>query len=158
MNGATEPSIVEKSIAELEIDDGELRTMRERLVAEKTALQSELAELNSKCATRIDNYKYQTIQNRRAQVVKQVNDKEAELAELNARRTELNTVMQVRKRQAHRFVPSDVRQIVAIRDKWHAFSMDASNHQKAREIAWKVSQELREFLKPHFRNEVPADS
>lgn len=143
-------SIVEKAICELEIDDGELLSMKQRLSAEKQALQGSLAELNAKCATRLPNKEYQRIQSARGQIVKQLADKETEIGALNRQRAELNTVMQVRKRQAGKFVPSDVKALVEIRDRWHSFSMDSDNHQKAREVAWKISQELREFLKPHF--------
>lgn len=145
-----ELSIIEKSICELEIDDGELLTMKQRLSAEKQALQGQLGELNAKCATRMPQREYQRIQSARGQIVKQLAEKETEIGALNRQRAELQTVMQVRKRQAGKFVPSDVRLLVKIRDKWHAYSMDSNHHQKAREVAWKISQELREFLKPHF--------
>lgn len=147
-------SIVGKAICELEIDDCELLMMKQNLSAEKQALQGQVGELNAKCATRIPNNEYQRIQSQRGQVVKQIADKETEIGEINRRRAELNTVLQVRKRQAGKFVPSDVKQLVKIRDRWHAFSMDSDNHQKAREVAWKISQEIREFLKPHF-HQIP---
>lgn len=143
-------SIVAKSISELEIDDGELLIMKQRLTAEKQALQGQIGELNAKCATRIPNNEYQRIQSQRGQIVKQIADKETEIGELNRQRTELQTVLQVRKRQAGQFAPSDTKVLVAMRDRWHAFSMDSDNHQKAREVAWKVSQELRELLKTRF--------
>lgn len=149
-------SIVEKAICELEIDDGELLTMKQKLSAEKQALQGQLGELNAKCATRLPNKEYQRIQSARGQIVNQLAEKEIEICELNRQRAELQTVMQVRKRQAGKFVPSDVKLLTEIRDKWHAFSMDSDNHQKAREVAWKISQELREFLKPHFAPNADA--
>jgi len=149
-------SIVNKSIEELEVDDGELRIIRQRLSAEKQALQGQLGELNARCATRLPNKEYQKIQNARGQIVKQLAEKESELGALNSQRHEILTVLEVRKRQAGKFVPSDVKLLVEIRDRWHAFSMDSDNHQKAREVAWKVSQELLEFLKPHFHPNADA--
>jgi chromosome segregation ATPase len=147
---STEVRTVDKSIEELEVDMGELSALKDKLSIEKQALQGQLAELNAKCAVRLPQQEFQRIQSARGQVVKQLAAKEGEIGEVNQRRAEIQTVLQVRKRQAHLFVPSDVRKLVEIRDKWHAFSMDSKNHQKAREVAWKVSQELREFLKPHF--------
>lgn len=149
-------SIVNKSIEQLEVDDGELRLIRQRLSAEKQALQGALGELNARCATRLPNKEYQKIQSARGQIVKQLAEKESELGEINSQRAELLTVLEVRKRQAGKFVPSDVKKLVEIRDRWHAFSMDSDNHQKAREAAWKISQELREFLKPHFAGNADA--
>ncbi len=143
-------SIVNKSIAELEIDDGELRVMKQRLSAEKHALQGELAQINSQCVSRLPQKEYQRLQSRRGQIVKQLQEKEVEIGDLNSSRHEILTVLEVRKRQAQLFVPSDVRKLVEIRDRWHGFSMDKNNPKSARETAWKISQELREFLKPHF--------
>lgn len=146
-------SMADKSICELEVDDGELRAMKQRLSAEKHALQGQLAELNSKCATRLPTRDFQRIQSQRGDVVKQLADKEIEIGALNTQRHEVLTVLEVRKRQAGHFAPTDVKKIVEIRDRWHDFSMDSENHQKAREVAWKFSQELREFLKPHFQKD-----
>lgn len=143
-------SILKKSICELEVDDGEMLAIRRKLSAEKQALQGMLGELNAKCATRLPQKEYQKIQSQRGQIVKQLAEKENEIGELNAKRAELQTVLEVRKRQAGRFQPSDVKRLVEIRDRWHAFSMDKLNPRSARETAWKMSQELREFLKPYF--------
>lgn len=151
IHSVPELSIVEKSICELEIDDGEMLAMKQKFSAEKQALQGQLGELNAKCAIRLPQKEYQRIQTARSQIVKQLAEKETEIAALNRKRTELQTVMQVRKRQAGKFVPSDVKLLVEIRDRWHGFSMDSTNHQKAREVAYKISQELREFLKPRFQ-------
>lgn len=41
-------------------------------------------------------------------------------------------------------------QLVTIRDRWHDFSMEATNPKPAREAAWKFSQELRTVLKIYF--------
>jgi hypothetical protein len=143
-------SLTEKSIPELEIDDAELRIMKQRLSAEKQALQGQLGELNSKCATRIPTKDFQKIQSARGQLVKQLAAKESEIGALNAERHEVLTVLEFRKHAANKFPPSDVKKLVEMRDRWHSFSMDSKNHQRAREIAWKTSQELRDFLKPYF--------
>lgn len=142
--------LVTKSISDLDIDDGELRVLKQRLSAEKHALQGELAQINSLCVPRLPQKEYQRLQSQRGKVVKQLQEKEIEISEVNSKRHELLTVLEIRKRQAQLFVPSDVRKLVDIRDKWHGFSMDNSNPKSARETAWKISQELREFLKPHF--------
>jgi uncharacterized protein YdaU (DUF1376 family) len=143
-------SIVKKTINELEIDAAEYCMMRKRLTAEKAALQSQLAEIKAACTTRLPQQKYHSLQKQRAQLVRQLMEKEQEIATLNETRVELNAVTQVRKRQAGMFSVGETRELVEIRDKWHGFSMDAANHQKAREVAWKISQELREVLKRHF--------
>ncbi len=151
MNDVKELSVVEKSLVELEIDDAELRDQKHKVSQEKQALQGTLAELNAKCAVRLPGNEFLRIQRHRGQLVRQLADKEGELGAINRQRSELQTVMQVRRRQAGEFLPKDVRLLVAIRDRWHGFSMDSKNHQKARETAWKFSQELRDFLKPHFQ-------
>ena len=146
-------AIIEKSIEELELDNGELLILKQRLLAEKQALQGQLSELNAKCSMRLPSSEYHKIQSARGQVVKQLTGKESEIGALNAQRAELQAVMDVRKRQAKKFAPSDVRQLVEIRDRWHAFSMNPDNNKNARDVAWKISQELRAFLKPHFNSE-----
>ena len=141
-------SIVEKSIPELEIDDGEYRAMKQKLSAEKHALQGQIAEINARCVTHLPQKEYQKLQNQRSQMVKQLQEKEVEIGELNARRTEVNTVLNVRKSQSmNRW---DIRQLVEIRDRWHGFSMDKNNHKQARETAWKISQEIGDVLKRYF--------
>lgn len=143
-------NITEKTIEELEIDDGELLILKNRLSIEKQALQGQLAELNGKCSKRLPNAEFHRIKSAKGQIAKQLSEKEMEIGEVNAKRAELWTVLSVRKRQAGKFKPEDVRRLAGIRDHWHSYSMDPANHQKSREIAWKISQELREFLKPYF--------
>lgn len=150
VSGADDKPLVEKSIAELELDDGELRVEKQRLSAMKQSLQGEAARLNAKCATRIATAEYHKIQRERSEVVRQITGIEADISGVNARRTEVLAVLEVRKRQSGMFAPTDVRRLVEMRDRWHAASMDTETHQKAREMAWKNSQELRDFLKPYF--------
>jgi hypothetical protein len=137
-----------KSVPELEIDDGEYRIARHRLSAEKQALQGQLSEINAKCSMRLKFSEYHKLQKARSELVKQLAEKEIEIGELNSRRAELSTVIEVRKHQE--MGRHDIRQLVHIRDTWHAFSMDKANHQKAREAAWKFSQELGDVLKRFF--------
>lgn len=153
---AQEKPLIEKSIEELEVDDGELRVQKQRLGAEKQALQAEAAALNAKCSTRLANADYHRVQRQRSDVVKQITAIEADISGVNARRYEVLTVLEVRKRQAGQFAPTDVKRLTEMRDQWHAASMDPSNHQKVRETYWKCSQELREFLKPYFASGAEA--
>lgn len=141
-------SLVEKSLPELTIDDGEFLIMRERLIQEKNALQGQLAEINAQCSHHLPQREYHKLQSWRGQIVRQLLDKDSEISELNARRAELNTVINVRKQES--FSPHQVRQLVEMRDRWHGFSMDAKRHQKERETWWHCSQELRELLKHYF--------
>lgn len=148
--------LTELSLQELMIEDGELQILKQRLGMEKQGLQSQLVDLNSRCATRLPQKEYQRLQSQRGQIVKQLNEKEQEIGEVNARRAELNTIISVRKKEGMR--PSDIKQLVCLRDKWHGFSMDGGNHQKAREAAWKFSQELREILKHYFDSTALTES
>lgn len=138
-------------LCELELADGEFRMMRQRLTAEKTALQSQLVEINARGKVHLPQHEYQKLQRARADVIKLLMEKESEIGAINDRRVELNTIKEVRKRQAGELAPERVRKLVEMRDRWHGFSMDPINHQKAREVAWKFSQELRDFLKPVFQ-------
>lgn len=138
-----------ETLQELELDRGELSVLRARICAEKTALQSELAELNSKCARRLEQSVFASIQRRRSEIVASVNEKENEIQSVNAQIQVAQQAVNV-KRKSVELERFEVRQLVEIRDRWHGFSMDPSNHQKARECAWKFSQELRDVLKRHF--------
>lgn len=145
--------LTEQSIEELDISVGEVRTLRQRVSAEKQALQGMIGQINARCAVRLPQKEYQQLQRERATVVGQIAEKESELGALNAQMSEIQTVLEVRKRQAKQIQPREVSALVELRDRWHDYSMDAKNHQKAREVAWKVSQELRALLKPIFANE-----
>lgn len=140
-----------KTLQELELDRGELVVTRTRLCAEKTALQSQVAELNSKCATRLNQSLFASIQRRRSELVSRVNEKEQEIQEINAQ-IQITQSAADAKRHTVEVKRFEVRQLVHLRDQWHEFSMDPKNHQKAREAAWKFSQELREILKRHFES------
>lgn len=146
-------TLTQKSIEELEIDDGELRALRQRLVMEKTALQSQLNEINTQCRVRLPTAKFQQLQSRRGQIARQLMDKEREISDVNARRHELLTVKEVRKEQSSHLKVADIKKLIAIRDEWHDFSMDNKNDPVKRRMAWHFSQQLKEFLKPYFAPE-----
>lgn len=120
-------SLVAKSLPELTIDDAEFRIMRQRMTAEKKALEAQLAEINARCSTHLPQKEYHKQQSQRGQ---------------------LSTVISVRTQRA--FTVPQIRQLVEMRDRWHDFSMDAKRHQKERETWWHCSQELRDILKRHF--------
>jgi len=141
-------ALAEKSVAELEIDDGEFRVLKQRLIAEKQALQADLSAIKERCLVRLPLAEYQKLQRQRSRLVQQLMAKERELSELNAKRAELETVKQFRKESS--ITVSKMRELVGIRDHWHGFSMDEKNAPMARRLAWKFSQQLREFLKPYF--------
>lgn len=136
------------SIAELELESGELAQERQRIVAEKMALQSQIADLNLRCATTLPQHEFVKVQRERTRLVKEVNARESLLSELKAGRTVLGSVINAKRKES--FGPSEIHTLVEIRDRWHGFSMDSVNHQKAREVAWKVSQEIAKLLKSHF--------
>lgn len=147
-------AIISKTVAELEIDDGELRMAKQKLSQEKHSLQGMIAEINSKCTTRLSQNDYHKIQKLRASIVNQLQQKEGEIADINSRRHELLTVLEVRKQQSNKFQPDDIRLLVSIRDKWHDFSMESKNPKAARDVAWKISQEIRAFLLPYFQTSI----
>ena len=138
---------------ELMIDEGEAWALRQKLVADKMALQTQLGELNAKCSVILPKPEYHKIQSQRAVIVKQLGEKERELAELKIRRVALNVKKDIER--VNKGMPvSRVRDLVELRDRWHGFSMEPKNHQKAREAAWKFSQELGQILKLHFDRSV----
>lgn len=150
-------SITQKSVIELELDDGELLTLRERLVTEKAALQSQLTGFKAQLAGRLPNVKYQGLMRQRAAVVQQLMEKEREIGELNEQRKVLGSVKEFRKSQESTLKVADIRSLVALRDGWHEFSMDDAHAPVERRLAFKFSQELRAFLKPYFaKTEVSA--
>lgn len=142
--------LTKKTVAELEIDRGELLIARQRIVAELGALESQLAEFAARCATKLPAPQYHKIQQQRAEVVRLKNEKVAELGSLKSAVQEIQTVIEVRKAQAGGLTSGEVKQLVAIRDEMHEFSMDASNAKSARDAAWKFCQQLRTVLKIHF--------
>lgn len=135
-------------IKERILDEAELLASKDRLVAEKFGLQTQLAEINAECAVRLPNAKFYRLQQRRQALVREMSEKEKELAGIRANLRVAQASTEITKR--HAFGGSHVRQLVQLRDKWHEFSMDSENGQKSREAAWKFSQELRSILKSYF--------
>lgn len=141
--------MLDKSQAELEIDRGELTIAVKRACMEKTALQGQLSEINAALKVTLPMAEYQKLNSKRGNVIRQISDKEAEVFELKAKAVEIHAAIEITKQQ--RMSHWNVRQIVIIRDKWHAFSMDSAQHYKAREAAWAFSQELKGALAEHFK-------
>lgn len=149
-------SLVEKSLAELEIDDGEGRVVRDHLCQEKVALQSQLADIKGQLATRLPKDKYAALMRSRAMVVRQLMEKEREISGMNASLKAIFTVKDFKKSQSAKsklLSISDIRSPVSIRDEWHEFSFNEANTVSARRAAHKFSQQLRAFLKPHFESD-----
>lgn len=130
------------------ITEGENAVAMQKLTSEKMAMQAQLTELNAKCATRLPNSEFQKIQNRRKDIVRMLFEKEREIADLKISRAVNSTAIKVQSKKS--LGPSYIRQLVEMRDRWHDFSMDGNHHHKARETAWKMSQELRAILKLFF--------
>lgn len=147
-----EQPLTAKTIEELEIEDGELLLLKEKLTTEKRCLQAEIVGINNKCTRTLPREEFNRLTRLKGDIVRQLITKDNEIAEVNTRRIALNTFKQVRKQQAGWFPSPAIRQLVEMRDRLHAISMDKKRHQKAREIAWEISQELKELLKPHFEN------
>lgn len=143
-------------LADLELTRSELQQVRQSYVAEKLALVEKLGAINARCKTRLPNDEFHRLQSKRGQLVKEMARVEKKLAEMNAGAVSIQATIDIRKRTA--LAVSDVRHLVAIRDRWHDYSMDKANHQKAREVAWKVSQELKAFLKHYFDPSANNDS
>jgi hypothetical protein len=136
------------SIPDLEIDNGQLHILKQKLVQEKQAIQAQLAEINARCSVILPTKQFHKIRSQRGQIVKMLTDKEAEISAVKARLTQVSTVLHVKKHEE--FGANEISKLVELRDKTHAFSMDPENHQKARETAWKFSQDLRTILRTYF--------
>jgi hypothetical protein len=117
-------NLVDLSIEELEVVNGELLSHKQRLSAEKQALQGQLGVLKAKCTIRLSPLEYHKVQTERGQVVNQLSEKEVEIGNLNIQLREVMTVLEVRKRQSGKIPPKEVKELVGIRDRWHDFSMD----------------------------------
>jgi capsule polysaccharide export protein KpsE/RkpR len=137
-----------KSLAELEIDDAELQVTRHRFASELQSLIGQLVEINAKLKITLPVNEFRKLNSQRGQVVKQITEKNQEVAIVKAEAAAVRAAMEVQKRKALNL--HDVRELVEIRDRWHEFSMDKGNHQKAREAAFKFSQELKIILKRYF--------
>lgn len=138
-----------KSIEELQIEQAELSAERQRLAGIKVGYQAQLAELNAKCSTWLQPGLFRKLQFQRQDLIGCVQAIEQSLGLVKQRIRELHVTVEVRKRKDITGVTA-VRRLVAMRDRWHAFSMDSEKHQKAREVAWDVSQEIAGLLKEHF--------
>lgn len=139
----------QKTIPELEIDAAELDVLRAQLCMEKQGLQGQLAEINATLKSAVlPTKEYHRLMSIRGGVVKQLTELDQRIAAVKVRRMEVLVVRDVRK---HEVVGvGDIKRLVELRDRWHDFSMDKANPQRAREVAWKFSQELREILKRYF--------
>lgn len=151
MNTIEEKPLLEKTVAELLLDQNELGAIRHRYAQEKMALQGQLIEVNAALKTKDklrDKAGFHRLNQHRTNILKSLSEKENDITLINQRRTEIQAVIDVRKQQ--QFGIKQIRELIDVRDRWHEFSMEKSNHQKAREVAFKVSQELRTLLKPYF--------
>ncbi len=136
-------------IEQVKMDKADLEIARQRFVQEKTALQSELAEINSSCRVTLPMKEFQKIQSRRGQIVRQVNDIEAEISNLNIQLKQVNTVVSI-KTQKNELRINMVREIVKLRDEYHAKSMDDGHSPELRRTFWKFSQEIKYILTLNF--------
>ena len=135
-------------LATLVMDRAELKQVRQSYVSEKLAIVEKLGAINARCKGRLPNAEFHRLQSQRGQLVKDMARVEAKLAEINAGSAAINATIDVRTQPALNH--SDIKKLVEIRDRWHDYSMNKLNHQKAREVAWKLSQELKDFLRPYF--------
>lgn len=136
--------------AELEIEESELSLLRTKLANEKFAIQSELADINAKCSTRIDNQLFRKYQTQRAAILRQLQDKERELGDVKAQTRLINTRKEVAKAETKAFAPDEMRMLIEIRDKWNGISLDDHWHNERRKAAWEFVKELNTILKPKF--------
>lgn len=142
--------IMHKTSAELEVDIAELHNVRTRDTAEMKAIQAQLAELNAQLKTTQPQARYHKLMNQRAQMIRALHELELSVQGLNQKLKELNTVRAYRWKQENHLTVEDVKLLIGIRDRWHEFSMDDTQHAKARQAAFKFSQELRAVLRKHF--------
>lgn len=138
-----------KTLPELLIDQGEFLLEKRRLVAEKMALTIELQELNIRLQRTMPLPEYTKVKSLRSRIVLQIQHKDSELNKTKERQNELAAIIGVRKLQ-NKEGEQNWGLLRQIRDKWHSFSMDDKNHQKAREVAWKVSQEITVLIKANI--------
>lgn len=113
---------------------GEAKT---RLVAEKAALQAQLADVNAKCAVRLSSAVFGKVQKERAELVRRLQEKEMELAQckLNHPPPEYHAPRGV------------VRELSDIRDRFSEFASDEDYHQAYRLAASHVVRDLNGVLK-----------
>lgn len=151
MNPIEAKPLIEKTVAELLLDQNELAAIRHRYAQEKMALQGQLIGVNAALKTKDklrEKAEFHRLNRHRTNILNSLSAKENEITLINQRRAEVQAVIDVRKQQ--QFGIKQIKELIAVRDRWHEFSMEKANHQKAREVAFKVSQELRDLLKPYF--------
>jgi hypothetical protein len=151
MNTIEEKPLIEKTVAELILDQNELAAIRHRYAQEKMALQGQLISVNAEIKTKCkqtQKAEFHRLNKHRSNILRSLSEKENDITLINQHRAEVQAVIDVRKQQ--QFGIKQIKELIAVRDRWHEFSMEKANHQKAREVAFKVSQELRELLKPYF--------
>lgn len=137
-----------RSTPDLIVDHGEIQLARQGLIHEMKALEGELAVINARCEVTLPRQEYHKAQRERARLVGMITEKARELSVVKSQAQVVHAKILLQKTQCES--PSIIRQITEIRDRWHEFSMDPANPQKARETAWKFTQELRVVLKAYF--------
>jgi predicted nuclease with TOPRIM domain len=138
-------------MTQLRVDHAELIGMRAKLAAEKSALQSQLAQVNARLSTRQPSHLFQKIQNERADLIRRMSEKDGELSQVKSRLAEINAVISS---GGDWSLPRHIiRQLVHIRDKWHAESMKEDNAPNVRRACFAFSQELKVTLQPYFDSE-----
>lgn len=143
--------VAQKTIAEIEIDIAELHLARHRLIEEKAGLQAQLSEIKAIVAVLMPKPEFAKVMRRRADIISRMSLKDREISAMKSQITAMEATKSVRKSQEKEFSNGSVTEVRLIRDKWHDFSMDSTNHQKAREVAWKMSQEINVVLKKYFQ-------
>ena len=142
--------MLNKSLEELRIEKGQMDINRQRVANEKKSVAAQLTELNAEIGGKKHPHDvFHRLQKRRSELVRMLNEKESELAEVNSQISGLNTFIDVRTQQSKES-KLNVRKLIEMRDRWHEHSMNPTRDQKTREVFWKCSQEIREFLKPYF--------
>ena len=141
--------LIEKTPSELVIEQAEVAAQIKFLAGKQKEIQFQLSEVNNLMkGKKLPHEQYHKLMAHRKNLCGSRARIEKDFTELRQKSSAVHAVMEVKKRDA--IDPKTMHRIVGIRDSWHEFSMDKANHQKAREVAFKVSQELRELLKPYF--------
>ena len=128
----------------------ELQAERAELTATKASHQGQLAEINGELSGTLPMNKYVALKKQRAVLVAELNQTEMKLGQNKRAITACHAEREIAENKE--FGRWRIRQLVAIRDQWHGFSMNPENPKPARQAAWKFSQELREILKSYFDN------
>lgn len=141
--------LIEKTPSELVVEQAEVAAQIKFLAGKQKEIQSQLSVVNNLMkGKKLPHEQYHKLMAHRKNLCGTLARIEKDFAELRQKSSAVHAVMEVKKRAA--IDPKTMHQIVGIRDKWHEFSMDKANHQKARETAFQISQELRELVRPCF--------